>query len=183
MQACSHTCSPPVCLGPRHTSHCLPPPSRLAYDGRGNAVVRSGAELDAAVAALGGYAAGLYAERWVRFECELAVMVARSRDGSVVSFPVSQTIHKDSICATTETPALVPAAVAAAARGVAERAVAALDGERAVDALCTLLLCCARCAHCAVHAVPCGRRRRWRVELFIPPGRAFKKVSNVVLCS
>lgn len=100
----------------------------LAYDGRGNAVVRSAEDLPAAVASLGGYEKGLYAERWVPFVCELAVMVVRSRDGSVTSYPVVQTIHKNNICHTTETPALVPAAAQAAAKQVAENAVACLQG-------------------------------------------------------
>ena len=64
---------------------------------------------EAAVASLGGYAKGLYAEKWVPFVCELAVMVVRSRDGTVASFPVVQTIHKNNICSTTEAPAQVPA--------------------------------------------------------------------------
>ena len=41
---------------------------RLAYDGRGNAVVRSSADLESALAALGGYEHGLYAERWCRYQ-------------------------------------------------------------------------------------------------------------------
>ena len=41
---------------------------RLAYDGRGNAVVKTAGELDAAVAALGGYEHGLYAERWCPYQ-------------------------------------------------------------------------------------------------------------------
>ncbi|KAL4429623.1 hypothetical protein ABPG77_008672 [Micractinium sp. CCAP 211/92] len=101
---------------------------KLAYDGRGNAVVRSEADIPAAVESLGGYEKGLYAEKWVPFVCELAVMVVRSRDSSVASFPVVQTIHKDSICWTTETPARVPAAAQQAAQAVAEQAVAALEG-------------------------------------------------------
>lgn len=36
---------------------------RLAYDGRGNAVVRSEADIPAAVESLGGYDKGLYAEK------------------------------------------------------------------------------------------------------------------------
>ncbi|GAB4822141.1 hypothetical protein N2152v2_009187 [Parachlorella kessleri] len=100
----------------------------LAYDGRGNAVVRSAEALPAAVESLGGYEKGLYAEKWVPFVCELAVMVARSRDGSIMSFPVVQTIHKNNICHTTETPALVPPAVQARAREVAEHAVECLQG-------------------------------------------------------
>jgi hypothetical protein len=82
----------------------------------------------AAVEALGGYEAGLYAEKWVPFVCELAVMVVRSRDGSLASFPVVQTIHKDSILWTTETPARVPPAAQRRVQEVAEQAVAALEG-------------------------------------------------------
>lgn len=40
---------------------------RLAYDGRGNAVVRSLEELEGSVSQLGGYGQGLYAERWAPF--------------------------------------------------------------------------------------------------------------------
>lgn len=50
---------------------------RLAYDGRGNAVVSSTADLGAAVEALGGFERGLYAEKWAPFSKELSVMVAR----------------------------------------------------------------------------------------------------------
>ena len=83
---------------------------------------------EAAVASLGGYAKGLYAEKWVPFVCELAVMVVRSRDGTVASFPVVQTIHKNNICSTTEAPAQVPADAQRRAARVAEQAVACLEG-------------------------------------------------------
>ncbi|PSC69680.1 phosphoribosylaminoimidazole chloroplastic [Micractinium conductrix] len=101
---------------------------KLAYDGRGNAVVRSEADIAAAVASLGGYEKGLYAEKWVPFVCELAVMVVRSRDGALSSFPVVQTIHKDNICWTTEAPPRVPLASQAASQAVAEQAVRHLEG-------------------------------------------------------
>ncbi|GLI58850.1 hypothetical protein VaNZ11_000616 [Volvox africanus] len=101
---------------------------RLAYDGRGNYVVRSEADIDSAVAALGGFEAGLYAERFAPFVKELAVMVVRSRDGKVVSYPVVETIHKNNICHVTEAPADVPPAVQAKAREVAEQAISCLEG-------------------------------------------------------
>lgn len=50
---------------------------RLAYDGRGNFVVRSDADHDVGAATLGGYEAGLYAEQFAPFVKELAVMVVR----------------------------------------------------------------------------------------------------------
>ncbi len=58
---------------------CLP--CRLAYDGRGNYVVRSEQDLAAGAEALGGFSHGLYVEKWMPFVKELAVMVVRSRDG------------------------------------------------------------------------------------------------------
>jgi phosphoribosylaminoimidazole carboxylase len=49
----------------------------LAYDGKGNYVVKSDNDIDSAVEALGGYGQGLYAEKWAPFVKELAVMVVR----------------------------------------------------------------------------------------------------------
>ncbi|KAF6260325.1 AIR carboxylase-domain-containing protein [Scenedesmus sp. NREL 46B-D3] len=101
---------------------------RLAYDGRGNYVVRTVDDLPAGVSALGGFSQGLYAEKWAPFVKELAVMVVRSRDGTVKSYPVVETIHKDNICHVTEAPAGVPAVMQAKAKEVAEKAVACLNG-------------------------------------------------------
>lgn len=100
---------------------------RFAYDGRGNFVVKSADQLAEGVAALGGFGC-VYAEKWAPFVKELAVMVVRSRDGTVVSYPVVETIHKDNICHVTEAPANVPDAIQQKARGVAEHAVEALYG-------------------------------------------------------
>lgn len=101
---------------------------RLAYDGRGNYVVKSADDLATGVSALGGYDQGLYAEKWAPFVKELAVMVVRSRDSTVVSYPVVETIHKDNICHVTEAPAGVPVQIQQRAKEVAEKAVACLNG-------------------------------------------------------
>lgn len=85
-------------------------------------------DLAAGVSALGGYDQGLYAEKWAPFVKELAVMVVRSRDGTAVSYPVVETVHKDSICYVTEAPAGVPEGIQAQAKQVAENAVACLNG-------------------------------------------------------
>lgn len=52
--------------GPLENPLCLCA-SRLAYDGRGNAVVREEAGSAVAVDSLGGYRQGLYAERWAPY--------------------------------------------------------------------------------------------------------------------
>ncbi|KAF8067469.1 phosphoribosylaminoimidazole carboxylase [Lyophyllum atratum] len=68
----------------------------LAYDGRGNYVVRDVSQIPAAISALGNRP--LYAEKWVPFAKEIAVMVVRTVDGEVQSYPAVETIHKDNIC-------------------------------------------------------------------------------------
>lgn len=44
--------------------------------------------------ALGGFDRGLYVEKWAPFVKELAVIVARGRDNSILCYPVVETIHK-----------------------------------------------------------------------------------------
>ncbi len=101
---------------------------RLAYDGRGNYVVHSKEAHTIAVEKLGGYAHGLYAEKWQPFEKELAVMVVRSRDGEVQLYPVTQTVQRDSICHVTETPACIPESARIAAELLAKQVMNAMHG-------------------------------------------------------
>ncbi|KAK6919790.1 ATP-grasp fold, ATP-dependent carboxylate-amine ligase-type [Dillenia turbinata] len=101
---------------------------RLAYDGRGNAVVKSEKEISSAVTALGGYAQGLYVEKWAPFVKELAVIVARGRDDSILCYPVVETIHKENICHIVKAPANVPWKISKLATDVAYKAVSSLEG-------------------------------------------------------
>ncbi|OCH87663.1 Phosphoribosylaminoimidazole carboxylase [Obba rivulosa] len=99
----------------------------LAYDGRGNFVVRDLSQLDAALAALAGRP--LYAEKWVPFVKEIAVMVVRSAAGDVVSYPVVETVHKDNICHLVFAPLRSrDPSIPARAQHVAEAAVQTLHG-------------------------------------------------------
>ncbi|KAK1582948.1 hypothetical protein Q3G72_019721 [Acer saccharum] len=101
---------------------------RLAYDGRGNAVAKSEEELSSAVTALGGFGRGLYVEKWAPFVKELAVIVARGRDNSILCYPVVETIHKENICHIVKSPAVVPWKIRKLATDVAYRAVSSLEG-------------------------------------------------------
>ncbi|XP_010667304.3 phosphoribosylaminoimidazole carboxylase, chloroplastic isoform X2 [Beta vulgaris subsp. vulgaris] len=101
---------------------------RLAYDGRGNAVAKGEEDLSSAVAALGGYERGLYVEKWAPFVKELAVIVARGRDNSILCYPVVETIHKENICHIVKAPAVVPWKVRKLATDVAHKAVSSLEG-------------------------------------------------------
>ncbi|KAA0176646.1 hypothetical protein FNF27_01927 [Cafeteria roenbergensis] len=102
---------------------------RMAYDGKGNAVVPSAEQVPAAAAALGGAGPGaLYVEKWVPFERELAVMVVRGRDGEVRSYDCVETVQRDSVCHVVIAPARVDGVLREQARRVAEAAVATLPG-------------------------------------------------------
>ncbi|XVE89944.1 hypothetical protein DITRI_Ditri20bG0036800 [Diplodiscus trichospermus] len=100
----------------------------LAYDGRGNAVAKSEEELPSAIAALGGFDCGLYVEKWAPFVKELAVIVARGRDNSILCYPVVETIHKENICHIVKAPADVPWKIRELATDVAYKAISSLEG-------------------------------------------------------
>jgi phosphoribosylaminoimidazole carboxylase len=98
----------------------------MAYDGKGNYVVKSEADIDAAMKALS--ATPLYAEKWAPFVKELAVMVVRRANGEVRAYPVVETVHKNSICHLVIAPAQVDGVVAERAQKVAESAIKTFSG-------------------------------------------------------
>jgi 5-(carboxyamino)imidazole ribonucleotide synthase len=97
-----------------------------AYDGRGNMVVRSEAELADALKKFEGRA--LYAEGLIDFERELAVMVARDQRSNVALYPIVQTIHERNICTEVLVPAPVSADVTQKAEAVARQVAELLSG-------------------------------------------------------
>ncbi len=98
-----------------------------AYDGRGNYVVKSEADVEAASTALGDRP--LYAERWADFKMELAVMVVKTKD-QVLTFPTVETVHEDSICKLTYAPPRnVSEATSQKAQDLAKKAVGAFEGK------------------------------------------------------
>lgn len=99
----------------------------LAYDGRGNFVVRNLSQIPEALNFLKNRP--LYCEKWVPFMSEIAVMVVRSTSGEVRSYPVVETVHKDNICHLVFAPLRnKDPAVAGRARAVAEAAVKSFEG-------------------------------------------------------
>lgn len=99
----------------------------LAYDGRGNFIVRDLAQAEEAISSLANRP--LYAEKWVPFTKEIAVMVVRSTTGEVRSYPAVETIHKDNICHLVFAPLRShDPHVATRAQGVAEAAVKTFQG-------------------------------------------------------
>jgi phosphoribosylaminoimidazole carboxylase len=99
---------------------------KLAYDGRGNYVVKSLDDIPNAFRKLG--ARDLYAEKFVPFVKEIAVMVARSINGAIVAHPVVETIHEDNILHLVYAPAPISPTQTESARNLALKAVASFTG-------------------------------------------------------
>ena len=101
---------------------------RNGYDGYGNATLRKEEDVGPACLRLGWPERSLLVEAWVPFTRELAVMVARGRDGSSVVYPVVETVQQNHICHIVRAPAAIPEVVAKQATDIARRAVEAIDG-------------------------------------------------------
>ena len=88
--------------------------ARMGYDGKGQVRVASAAELASAWASVGSVPCVL--EKMLPLALECSVIVARGRDGAVVSLPVQRNLHRDGILAVTEVYASnVPPTLAALA--------------------------------------------------------------------
>lgn len=98
---------------------------RFGYDGKGQAIIRAGDDLEQVWQDLGTKSAIL--EAFVPFEREISVIAARSASGEVECFDVTENEHRDHILKTSRAPAAIPAELAAQARAIAEKIAAALD--------------------------------------------------------
>jgi len=76
---------------------------RFGYDGKGQHVIRSDEDRDAAWASLGGKA--LLLEAFVPFDRELSLVAVRSRSGDTRFYPLVENEHADGILRLTRAPA------------------------------------------------------------------------------
>jgi len=98
---------------------------RFGYDGKGQAIIREGDDVGGVWEDLATRSAVL--EAFIPFEREISVIAARSADGHVESFDVTENEHRDHILKISRAPADIPEALAAQARGIAETIAHALD--------------------------------------------------------
>jgi 5-(carboxyamino)imidazole ribonucleotide synthase len=87
--------------------------ARGGYDGKGVWVVNDPAEAVAVTGTLNGQ---LLVEEMVRFEAELAVMVARRPSGEAVTWPATETAQVDGVCREVLVPGRLPQNVVEQAR-------------------------------------------------------------------
>lgn len=100
---------------------CVLKTRRMGYDGKGQAVLRSAADVGAAWARLG--TQPLLLESFVPFEREISCIGVRGRDGATAFYPVAENVHRDGILRTSIPRANDPlqAAAESATRAVMER--------------------------------------------------------------
>jgi len=97
---------------------------RFGYDGKGQTIIRDGDDPDRIWDDLGTHTAIL--EAFVPFEREISVIAARSADGHVECFDVTENEHRDHILKISRAPAPIPDDLAANARAIAETIAGAL---------------------------------------------------------
>jgi 5-(carboxyamino)imidazole ribonucleotide synthase len=87
---------------------------RMGYDGKGQMILRTDADLDAAWASLG--AAPLLYEEFVPFDAEASAIGVRARNGELRFYPLNRNVHADGILRLTLAPWRHPALERAAHR-------------------------------------------------------------------
>jgi 5-(carboxyamino)imidazole ribonucleotide synthase len=98
---------------------CVLKTTRMGYDGRGQAVLRSAADIEPAWERLA--PKPMILEAFVDFACEISVIVAREAGGATAVFDVVENRHRNHILDLTLAPARIGADLAAQAQAVAVR--------------------------------------------------------------
>lgn len=98
-----------------------------SYDGRGNRLIYS--ETEIRESSIIKEPKKYMIEEKVDFRKELSVMVARNELGQVVSFPVAENTHSNSILDTTIVPAMISKHIEGRTQKVAENTIDALKGS------------------------------------------------------
>ena len=99
--------------------------TRLGYDGKGQARIRTPEDAPAALAAMQGATAVL--EGFVGFSREISVIAARSPSGEVAAYDPGENVHRDGILHTTTLPAEITSAQQMDAVLIAAKILNALD--------------------------------------------------------
>ena len=99
--------------------------TREGYDGKGQAMLRTAADLVPAFERLS--PKPLILEGFVDFSMEISVVIGRGEDGALSAFDTVENRHHDHILDLTLAPARVPLAVSDQARSIARRIATGLD--------------------------------------------------------
>jgi len=101
---------------------------RNGYDGKGNATIRTEADSRMAWELLDGDENALFAEAFVPFTQELAIMITRGSRRGAVAYPVVETVQDHHICRIVKAPASIAPALSDTVADLARRAIDAVKG-------------------------------------------------------
>ena len=82
---------------------CVLKTRRFGYDGKGQVIIKSEAEIDAAYETLA--PAECILEAFVSFEREVSIVAARGLDGQVAAYPLTENVHRNHILHISTAPA------------------------------------------------------------------------------
>lgn len=100
---------------------------KMGYDGYGNALIKNKSDFGSAIEKLSRRHSEVYAEEFVNFSKELAIMVVRTKD-EIKLYPVVETIQKNHICHTVIAPANVNKKIIDRTKEIAVETVKAVHG-------------------------------------------------------
>jgi len=100
----------------------------MGYDGYGNMLIKNADDIAVAWEKFNGRSGLLFAEEFIDFDCELAVMVARNTLGDVVVYPCVETIQSNHICHKVIAPARINIELQKQAQDIAKRCVESING-------------------------------------------------------
>jgi len=103
---------------------------KMGYDGYGNATIKAKNEVREVWEKFKATSnrSELYAEEFIDFECELAVMIARNQNGETEIYPVVETIQRNHICNEVIAPARISDEARTQAIEYAGKCVETIDG-------------------------------------------------------
>lgn len=103
---------------------------KMGYDGYGNYTLTKIDDIDIAWDKFQSNRerSSIYAEEFVRFDKELAIMIARNQSGQVASYPAVETIQRNHICNEVIAPANVSDIVANEITNIAKKCVETING-------------------------------------------------------
>ncbi|MCL2078296.1 MAG: 5-(carboxyamino)imidazole ribonucleotide synthase [Oscillospiraceae bacterium] len=98
------------------------------YDGKGNALIASENDVEAAFTSLSSTGAELMAEEFIEFEKEISIIACRDTFGKKVIYPIAENTHIDSILDMTVVSAGIDGETARKAADIAGKVMTVFDG-------------------------------------------------------
>ncbi|MCL2247699.1 MAG: 5-(carboxyamino)imidazole ribonucleotide synthase [Oscillospiraceae bacterium] len=102
--------------------------TRGGYDGKGNAFIKTEADIERAYNELGGGKVELMVEAFLDFEKEISFIVCRGINGERAVYPIAENTHANSVLDTTAVPAKINKSIEEKATNIADAVMSIFDG-------------------------------------------------------